>query len=50
MKKIWKIERLAEKLKELKTEGKKIFLCHGCFDLMPPNHIKHFQAAKKRED
>ena len=38
---------LPEELKKLKQAGKKIVLCHGCFDLMHPGHIKHFQAAKK---
>jgi cytidyltransferase-like protein len=25
-------------------------LCHGCFDLMHPGHIRHFQAAKEMGD
>ena len=25
-------------------------LCHGCFDLMHPGHIKYFQAAKRMGD
>lgn len=41
------ISLLAGELKRLKQSGKKIVLCHGCFDLMHPGHIKHFQAAKK---
>jgi len=41
---------LAEKVREIKSEGKKIALCHGCFDLMHPGHIKHFQSAKKMVD
>ena len=45
--KILGLEKLAAKLQKLKLEGKKIILCHGCFDLMHPGHIKHFQAAKK---
>lgn len=38
---------LAKELPALKQTGKKIVLCHGCFDLMHPGHIKHFQAAKE---
>jgi rfaE bifunctional protein nucleotidyltransferase chain/domain len=34
-------------MKKLKNKGEKIVLCHGCFDLMHPGHIKHFQTAKK---
>ena len=48
--KILKVKDLAEKIKELKSKNKKIVLCHGCFDLMHPGHIKHFQAAKKMGD
>lgn len=45
--KILEIEKLAEKINELKSEGKRIVHCHGCFDLMHIGHIKYFQAAKK---
>jgi rfaE bifunctional protein nucleotidyltransferase chain/domain len=48
--KILEIETLARKLNSLKLKGKKIVLCHGCFDLMHPGHIKYFQAAKKMGD
>jgi len=44
--KILQLQELAERLEELKSMGKKIVHCHGCFDLMHPGHIKHFQAAK----
>ncbi len=45
--KIKSLEELSLVIQELRSEGKKIVLCHGCFDLMHPGHIKHFQAAKK---
>ncbi len=48
--KILKLDALAQKIRALKSEGKKIVHCHGCFDLMHPGHIKHFQAAKKMGD
>ncbi len=44
------LEVLGEKLINLKLKGKKIVLCHGCFDLMHPGHIKYFQSAKKMGD
>lgn len=50
MDKIIDIHLLKDKIAALKTEGKKVVLCHGCFDLMHPGHIKHFQAAKKMGD
>lgn len=37
-------------IKELKSQGKKIVLCHGVFDLVHPGHIIHFQEAKKMGD
>jgi len=48
--KIFSIETLADKLKNIKTQGKKVVYCHGCFDLMHPGHIKYFQASKKMGD
>ncbi|MDP2682205.1 MAG: adenylyltransferase/cytidyltransferase family protein [Deltaproteobacteria bacterium] len=48
--KILEMEELAMKLQGLKSKGKKIILCHGCFDLMHPGHIKYFQASKKMGD
>lgn len=48
--KIVKIEKLRRAACGLKSKGKKIVHCHGCFDLMHPGHIKYFQAAKKMGD
>lgn len=48
--KILGLEKLAQKINALKSEGKKIVHCHGCFDLMHPGHIKYFQAAKRMGD
>lgn len=48
--KLVELEEIARKIKVLKARGKKIVLCHGCFDLMHPGHIKYFQAARKMGD
>jgi rfaE bifunctional protein nucleotidyltransferase chain/domain len=48
--KIFDLDKLSQELKDLKSEGKKIVHCHGCFDLMHPGHIKYFQAAKDMGD
>ncbi len=48
--KIIDIEALAQRIKTLKSQGKKAVHCHGCFDLMHPGHIKYFQSAKKMGD
>jgi rfaE bifunctional protein nucleotidyltransferase chain/domain len=43
-------DKLIKKVALFKKRGKIIVLCHGCFDLMHPGHIKYFQAAKKMGD
>ena len=48
--KIMDLDELAVIVRQLKSEGKKIVHCHGCFDLMHPGHIKYFQAAKRMGD
>ncbi|MCG6551016.1 MAG: PfkB family carbohydrate kinase [Candidatus Magnetominusculus sp. LBB02] len=48
--KIFDIEELSKLIAALRAEGKRIVHCHGCFDLMHPGHIKHFEAAKKMGD
>ena len=48
--KIFELEEIAKKIKILKSEDKKIVLCHGCFDFMHPGHIKYLQAAKRMGD
>jgi rfaE bifunctional protein nucleotidyltransferase chain/domain len=48
--KIVDLEELAGKVRVLKSEGKKIVHCHGCFDLLHIGHIKYFQAAKRMGD
>jgi len=48
--KIKTIDELALILEKLRKEGKKIAHCHGCFDLLHPGHLKHFQAARNKAD
>src|SRR3990172_1230035 len=48
--KILSIEELNNVCAKLKKQGKTIAQCHGCFDLLHPGHIKHFEAAKKIAD
>ena len=48
--KIFNFDDLVIKISELKSSGKKIVHCHGCFDLMHPGHIKYFQSAKTMGD
>ncbi|MCP4265437.1 MAG: adenylyltransferase/cytidyltransferase family protein [Candidatus Brocadiaceae bacterium] len=48
--KIVNLDELSKNIQVLKSEGRKIVLCHGCFDLMHPGHIKYFQASKEMGD
>lgn len=48
--KIKTLEELSDIIKKLKARGEKVVLCHGCFDMMHPGHIKYFQASKKMGD
>jgi rfaE bifunctional protein nucleotidyltransferase chain/domain len=48
--KIKTIKELVSILEGLRKEGKKIVHCHGCFDLLHPGHLKHFQAARNKGD
>ena len=48
--KILDLNELAGKLLDLKSKGKKLVHCHGCFDMMHLGHIKYFQASKKMGD
>lgn len=48
--KIKTIEELAEIIEKEKKKGRKVALCHGCFDLIHIGHIKHFNAAKRMAD
>lgn len=50
MGKILDVGELAKRFQKFKAQGKATVLCHGCFDLMHPGHIKHFQSAKKMGD
>lgn len=43
-------EQFKEIRKKLKTDNKKIVLCHGVFDLVHVGHIMHFEEAKKLGD
>ena len=48
--KIVSIDELAVIVGKLKSEGKSVAQCHGCFDLLHLGHIKHFESAKKMAD
>ena len=45
--KVVKFKKAIGIIAKLKSEGKKVGLCHGGFDLLHAGHIKHFESAKK---
>ena len=45
--KILSFSRAKKLIARLKSENKKVGLCHGGFDLLHPGHVKHFESAKK---
>lgn len=49
-KKVKTLEECIELSKELKASGKKIVLCHGCFDITHYGHSRHFLDAREQGD
>jgi len=48
--KILSLDELENKSAALRSEGKRIVLCHGTFDLMHAGHIRHLQRARLEGD
>jgi len=48
--KILIFEDLIDVCRKSKDKGKKIVLCHGCFDLLHIGHIRYFKQAKQMGD
>ncbi len=46
----YSLENLAVISKQLKSNGYKIGLCHGVFDVIHAGHISHFEEVKKKCD
>ncbi|VVB83564.1 FAD synthase [uncultured archaeon] len=45
--KIVELNEAAVFASKLKSFGKKVGLCHGCFDLLHPGHVIHLESAKR---
>ena len=48
--KVMPLERLAEQMRLYRAQGKKVAMCHGCFDLVHPGHMRHFKEAAAQAD
>lgn len=44
------LDDLAAKTRELKSQGKRVILCHGVFDLLHIGHIRYFKRARTLGD
>lgn len=45
--KIISYEKAIDLITKLKSQNKKVGLCHGGFDLLHPGHIRHLESARK---
>jgi rfaE bifunctional protein kinase chain/domain/rfaE bifunctional protein nucleotidyltransferase chain/domain len=43
-------EELAKVIADLKSKGKKVVQCHGCFDIIHPGHVRYLEQSKKFGD
>ena len=48
--KVKSLDELAQVVRAMAAEGKRVVLCHGVFDLLHPGHMRHFEAAKRHGD
>jgi len=48
--KILDLQTLLRRVADARAAGKVIVQCHGCFDIVHPGHIRHFQFAKRHGD
>ncbi|MFV0417069.1 MAG: adenylyltransferase/cytidyltransferase family protein [Chthoniobacterales bacterium] len=48
--KIVSLEKLASESQRLKSEGKRLVLTNGCFDILHAGHVRYLQAARERGD
>lgn len=48
--KIIRLNELAERVKKLRADGKKIVATNGCFDLLHVGHVRYLEAARALGD
>ncbi|WP_236254625.1 PfkB family carbohydrate kinase [Mucisphaera calidilacus] len=48
--KICPLERLAPQADAWRAQGKSVALCHGCFDLVHPGHLRYLEFARQQAD
>ena len=50
MRKVCPPGRLAEAADQWRRDGLTIVLCHGCFDIVHPGHVRYLQFARQQGD
>ncbi len=48
--KVLDLDTLALRIAQIKSEGRRVVLCHGVFDLLHLGHMRHFEEAKSFGD
>jgi len=48
--KVMQLDSLADVIEDCRMDGKRIVLCHGCFDPLHVGHIRHFIEARRHGD
>ncbi len=48
--KILSVLQAAQAIREAQGDGEVVVMCHGCFDIVHPGHIRHLQHAAKLGD
>src|SRR5436190_6921262 len=48
--KVLSVEEAARTVRTAQSSGEVVVLCHGCFDIVHPGHIRHLQHAAKLGD
>lgn len=50
LQKVLPLQQLAERVREMQLEGKRVAHCHGCFDMLHAGHVRHFEQASELAD
>jgi len=48
--KIDTVDRIVERVRRVQAAGETVVMCHGCFDIVHPGHVRHLQHAARQGD
>ena len=49
-KQVCQLQELGVRIRTWQDNGKRVALCHGCFDILHVGHVRHFLSAKRGSD